>query len=141
MNVLEVDEVPVFVIAAIRTNAAVELIWDVALLPGRHLGLERANLGPGLHLCVDPARPAAPAGEIVWGLGVVAGEIQAHDGVRLDVRILRQVLEHADDPEIAGDALRDHAERAAKRILPSEPAARFRLRDDHRLRRTQAGAA
>ncbi len=40
MDVGQVDEMPVLLLAGIRAQVAVDLVRDVALLPGRHLRLD-----------------------------------------------------------------------------------------------------
>ena len=63
MDVADIDEVPILVVALIVLDAAVVLVGDVALLPRRHLRIELLHVGARLELREDPARLAAPAGQ------------------------------------------------------------------------------
>ena len=104
VHVLEIDEMPVLVVTLVEANAAVRLIWDVAFLPRGFLGLQLRDVGAGPKLQIDPSRLAAPASQELRFLGKEGVEVHPQDRADLKARILRNVLQHAGDLEVARDA-------------------------------------
>ena len=107
MHVGEVDEMPVLVVA--RDWTGWSPLGSSGMLRFSQAGICASSLRmsvPGLHLHIDPAGLAAPAGQELAVLRIKAVEVEPQDRVDLDARVLRNVLEHADDLEVARDALR-----------------------------------
>src|SRR5690349_10421446 len=76
-------------------------VRSIVPFPCRELVPHRINVAAGADLEIDPAGLTAPAGQELRVSRVEGLVIPPHDGVDLHVRILRQVLEHRVDLEVA----------------------------------------
>src|SRR4029453_876845 len=139
VDVADVDEVPILVVAGVVVDAGIRLGGNVALLPGGNLRFHRLGVRTGPELGVDVARLAAPAGQELRVLGVVALVIDAPDRRDLEVRVLRQVLQNADDLEVHLLAAGDEREDSAEHLVGAEASPGFRLGYDRGLQAGQRG--
>src|SRR3546814_18725744 len=93
---------PVLVVAGVELRLARILVRDVALFPGREARLDRLWIGAGPQLHIDMAVLAAPAGEHVGRVEIIAGIVEPGDAGGLAMRVLRQILQDAGVAEVAG---------------------------------------
>ncbi len=60
VDVLDVDEMPLLVVALVGADTVVGFIGDVALFPGRQRGFELLRVGAGSQIQIDPTRLPTP---------------------------------------------------------------------------------
>ena len=122
-DVLEVDEVPVLVVAGVEPRLAGILVGDGAPFPGLQAGADCADVGAGPQFHIDIAVLAAPAFEPLRRVGIVGDEIDADQAVDLEVRVAGQIAQDAGDVEVAVDAAGDQGHRPADHVSVRTAAA------------------
>src|SRR6476659_6104400 len=116
---------PVLVVTGIVGNVSVRLVGDVSLLPRGHLRFHRLHVGAGFELQEHPSRLAAPTGQELRAVCVKRLEIEPQESVDLEARVLRKVLEDADNPEVALQAAGNDGQRFADHLIGAVALDRF----------------
>ena len=88
VDVLDIDDVPILVVAGVELGLAAILVGDVALLPCGRPASIAFGVGARAQLHIDPAVLAAPAFEHLRRVGVAGGVIEPRDRVDLKCEFL-----------------------------------------------------
>jgi hypothetical protein len=133
MDVADVDQLPVMVLAGIVALPSDRLVGDVAFLPYGHLTGDRGHVRSGAQLHVGPAVLRHPLGEIARVAAPVALRIVARDDREREMTVVR-IGDDAGHPIIGRLAGNQQRQGPAERIGATEPPLRLAGGEHERVR-------